>query len=446
MEQDPKMLSLKEQPLIYQFPLLENLPHTEPGIYSITGGRQIGKSTLLKQWMVKRLRAGIHAENIMFFTGELINDHHSLVRLLTEYLSTLDDDEVSYIVIDEITYIDHWDKGVKFLADSGLLRNTVLVISGSDSYIIREARMRFLGRRGRADVVDFHVYPLSFYEYLTLKYRSVFPNTNDLSTLGDEFSSEKMDVLYKAFDRYLEHGGYLTAINDIEKRGTISASTFATYSDWIRGDVLKCGKQEHYLKEVMVGIFKRYSSQLSWNSLAKDLSIDHPATIIDYVELLSRMDVVTVQHALREDKLSAAPKKAKKVFFNDPFIFHAVWVWLFENSSPYDDVKKVLNDAAWKSKVVEASVVTHFSRLYPTFYIKSNGEVDVAYVKDGCFWPVEVKWTNQVNIKDLKQICKYKNGQIFCKTRKTSETIQGVSALPLPLALAQLGASPHEFV
>jgi predicted AAA+ superfamily ATPase len=152
LAQDPNMLSLKEQPLVYEFPLLDNLPQKEPGIYSITGGRQIGKSTVLKQWMAKLLRAGIKAERIMFFTGELINDHHSLVRLLTEFLSNIDGDEVSYIVIDEITYIDHWDKGVKFLADSGLLRNTVLVISGSDSYIIREARMRFPGRRGSADV------------------------------------------------------------------------------------------------------------------------------------------------------------------------------------------------------------------------------------------------------------------------------------------------------
>jgi len=446
LTQDPNMLSLKEQPLVYEFPLLGNLPQKEPGIYSITGGRQIGKSTVLKQWMAKLLSSGIKAERIIFFTGELINDHHSLVRLLTEFLSSIDGDEVSYIVVDEITYIDHWDKGVKFLADSGLLRNTVLVISGSDSYIIREARMRFPGRRGNADIVDFHIHPLSFYEYLRLKYRSIFWETNEISNIGDDLTSEQMDVLYDAFDRYLEHGGYLTAINDIEKMGTISASTFATYSDWIRGDVLKRGKQEHYLKEVMSGIIKRYSSQLSWNSLAKDLSIDHPATIIDYVELLSRMDVVTVQHALREDKLSAAPKKAKKVFFNDPFVFHAVRVWLLDNGSPYDDVKKLLEGSEWKSKVVEASVVTHFSRFYPTFYIKSKGEVDVAYVKDGCFWPVEVKWTNQMNAKDIKQICKYKNGKIFCKQKELGEMINGVSALPLPLALAQLGASPYTLV
>jgi len=304
--------------------------------------------------------------------------------------------------------------------------------------------MRFPGRRGSADTVDFHIYPLSFYEYLTLKYKTVFWGTDDISNIGRDLLPEQMDVLFEAFDRYLEHGGYLTAINDLEKKGMISVSTFATYSDWIRGDVVKCGKQEHYLREVLSGIIKRYSSQLSWNSLAKDLSIDHPATIIDYVELLGRMDVVTVLHALREDKLSAAPKKAKKVVFNDPFILHAVRAWLLEQESPYNDIKKMLNCAEWKSKLVEGVVVMHFSRLYPTFYIKSEGEVDVAYLKDGCFWPVEVKWTNQMNPKDLKQISKYKNSRILCKNRYPGDKINGVATISLPLALAQLGGSPHK--
>jgi hypothetical protein len=38
------------------------------------------------------------------------------------------------------------------------------------------------------------------------------------------------------------------------------------------------------------------------------------------IGLLESMDAVFVQSAIREDKLAAAPKKARKVLFADPFI------------------------------------------------------------------------------------------------------------------------------
>jgi len=51
---DPHLRRLAGQPLVYNSPLLERLPGRE-GIFTITGGRQIGKTTLLKQWMARLL-------------------------------------------------------------------------------------------------------------------------------------------------------------------------------------------------------------------------------------------------------------------------------------------------------------------------------------------------------------------------------------------------------
>ncbi len=111
---------------------------------------------------------------------------------------------------------------------------------------------------------------------------------------------------------YLAHGGFLTALNDVARERRVALATLATYSDWIRGDAMKRGKNETYLREVHGGVFRRLGSHYSWNALAKDLSIDHPTTVADYVLLLVRMDAAYVQPALREDRLAAAPKKAKK--------------------------------------------------------------------------------------------------------------------------------------
>ncbi len=50
-DRDPQLRLLHRQTFIYQPPLIEKLPKNIPGIYTIAGGRQIGKTTLLKQWM-----------------------------------------------------------------------------------------------------------------------------------------------------------------------------------------------------------------------------------------------------------------------------------------------------------------------------------------------------------------------------------------------------------
>lgn len=211
-----------------------------------------------------------------------------------------------------------------------------------------------------------HIYPLSFREVVKLKHKTL--------------TKPKIDLLFSEFDHYLLHGGYLTAINDIALHGHILTSTLMTYSDWIRGDMLRRGKHEHYLREILQAIIKRYGSQITWNGLAKDLSIDHPKTVANYVAVLASMDAVFIQDALLEDKLTAAPKKARKLMFTDPFIYHALRAWLYPVKNAYSDqIKAMAHDTVLYSKSIEACVTTHYRRFYPTYYIKAEGEVDIAY-------------------------------------------------------------------
>ncbi len=431
-ERDPQLRHLATCPLRYRSQILDRLPASTPGIYSLGGGRQIGKSTLLKQWMAELLDGGTPARAISFLTGELIDDHHALLLQINTHLEDAPPHGLNHLIVDEITDIRNWDKAVKFAVDAGMLERTVLMVTGSDLALMQDARMRFPGRRGAADERDFRLHPLSFGEYVALV--GTVPDLEALASTEVLPDATTLDDLYAAFDRYLLHGGYLTAINDFAGLGTIRPSTLATYSDWIRGDVLKRGRQEAYLREVLSAVVKRYTSQITWNALAQDLSIDHPNTVADYVGLLERMDAACVVPALREDTLSAAPKKARKVVFSDPFILHAVCAWLDPASASFERQRQRAADPVWGSQIVEACVAAHCRRAHPTYYIKAQGEVDVAYVRDGRFWPVEVKWTNQLRPKDLKQVARYVNGEIWGKNREVGE-INGVRVLPLPLRL-----------
>jgi predicted AAA+ superfamily ATPase len=436
---DPHLRQLQQQALVHRSPLLQQLPDSLPGVYTIGGGRQVGKTTLIKQWMAFLLQKGVNPQKIVYMTGELIDDHHSLVMLTTETLKNMPETGLRYILLDEVTYIRNWDKGVKYLADAGMLDNVVMLLTGSDLAIIKEARMRFPGRRGSAGIVDFHLHPLSFHD--TVRLKKIFSRKKLERLVNPETKPSGLAVrkLFEAFNHYLIHGGFLTAINDMAKHETVKSSTLATYSDWIRGDVLKRGKQEHYLREILEGIIKRYGSQVTWNSLSKDLSIDHPKTVADYAALLESMDALFIQHALVEDKLTAAPKKARKLMFADPFIFHAVRAWLNPGPDSYSrQMIPILSDPAGSARLVEACAAAHYRRYFPTYYIKARGEVDIAYVDRMRFWPVEVKWAGQIRSKDIQQISKYRNSLILGKTSQTG-SIHGIRVDPLPLALLRLG-------
>ncbi len=417
---DPHLRKLKNQAYVFQSPLLESFPFQTPGIYSLGGGRQIGKTTFLKQWINSLLTRGIAPASILFLTGELIDDHHRLLHTVGEALETMaPKDAVHYIIIDEVTYIKEWDKAVKFLADSGLLEKCVLVLTGSDLVLMNEARMRFPGRRGTQSQVDFHYYPLSFQESVDLVH-------------GKE-SSHNLPLLYEAFQSYLLHGGFLTALNDMASHHKILPSTFQTYSDWIRGDILKRGKKEKHLRGFLSAIVATYGTQITWSSLSHHTEIDHHSTIQDYAELMQSMDALFIQEALLEHKLIGAPKKARRLFFSSPFIYHAIRLWL----TPTYGSEEAFNAPAILSSLVETAVINHARRFYPTYYIKAEGEVDVAYVKDESFIPIEIKWGTQLRSKDLKQIKKYPNGQIWARVQE-HHLLENVSVLPLPQALYEL--------
>jgi len=436
LKSDPHLRRLGGVAYSHRSQLLGRLPREMPGVYSVGGGRQVGKTTLLKQWMADLLADGVPPHHVGFLTGELIDDHHALTRIVQNALGPVPTSERHFLVLDEVTYIKDWDRGVKYLADAGVLDNTVLVLTGSDLVFLQQARMRFPGRRGRADVVDFHLYPLSFREFVDL----VGEDSTVLAGKArrGEASPEDVSRVFELFDRYLVHGGYLPAINDMAASGRILPATLTTYAEWLRGDIVKRGKQELLLRDLLSALIRQVGSQVTWHSLAGMTRIDHHKTIADYVEALEMMDAVVVQRALLEHKLVGAPKKARKVVFTDPFIFHSASYWLKPHSDPFGaQIQPLLSAPEHVSALVEAVVVGHYRRFFPCYYIKAQGEVDLAYIEDGRFYPVEVKWTRQIRPKDLKQVSKYPQAVILANTRHSGR-LNGIPVRPLPLALLAL--------
>lgn len=384
-----------------------------PGIYILTGGRQVGKSTSCKLLIQHCIKKSLFKPDwILYLPCDEIFDAKELSRILRVFLDTTQRNPF-LLIIDEITYVPHWERVIKSLADEGYFTQGLAVLTGSDTLILKEAAMSFPGRRGKAAQVDFHLYPLSFSEYVSLR--------NKEAKLDN-------DLLYTYFQDYLHCGGYLRAINDLAQYGEVSSSTFMTYEQWIRGDFLKKSKNENYLLALLSALLTVGVSPLSFSALTQKIGLMSKETCIDYLRILERMDILIDLQAFDQNKIQGFPRKDRKFHFFDPFIQRAIYQWLKREG--------YLNDLNFESSLVEACVASHCYRGGKVFYFKGQGEIDIIWVREKTYKAIEVKWSKELRPHDLKSLKHFTNGIILSKA--TTGSIDGIQALPVYQFLNQL--------
>ncbi len=407
---DPHLSKLKDIKWIAQYEFNKEFPTDIPGIYTLSGGRQLGKSTCFKQQMLKLVHSGVKPAEIFYLACDTILDRKDFYQVIKYFLEN-NVSKKGYLFIDEVTFVKEWDLTIKALADEGLFENVICCLSGSDQIFLQEAIYRLPGRRGQSERLDFEIKPLLFQEVISL--------------LSDKEASQI--TLDECFSRYLITGGYITAINDFYRNHEVRFATYRVYQQWIVGDFMRLNRNQKNLLQVLFAIINCYGSQVSFQTLSQHTEGLSKDTVNQYCSILERLGVIAIQHALDQNKLRAAPRKYKKIHFLDPFIARAIHQLV---DRQYQRVQ-----SPEESLLVESVVYNYFIRKYTTYYIKGDGEVDIAYIDQDHFIPVEIKWRNQIRAKDLKQVKKYPNA--FILARQKGETIiDGVKALSLVSFLA----------
>lgn len=411
MQADPHLAALSALKIQFSPSWWKDIHWDEPGIYMLTGGRQIGKSTSCKL-MIKHCleQSCFPPDHIFYFPCDEVFDAKELSQIVRHFVESISGKKF-LLIIDEVTYVKGWDRVIKALADEGYFREGLCFLTGSDTIILKEAAMRFPGRRGKAARVDFHLYPLSFAEYVQLI---------DPSTEHDG------QALKMHFERYLQCGGYLRAINDLAEEGEVSASTFMTYEQWIRGDFLTRGKSEETLIAILNALLTVGVSQISYSALTQKIGLISKETLMDYCRLLERMDLLINLQAYDQNKKQGFPRKDRKFHFTDPFIYRTLKRWLKREG--------VLNTVVLDNTIVEACVAGHCHRLGKTFYFKGQGEIDVIWLHQNKVKALEVKWAEQIRPADLKMLKQFKDTQILTKREHQGE-VNGIQSLPVPVFL-----------
>lgn len=409
LENDAQLKGLKGLKYVFQ-PAFINQNLLPGKIYKIAGGCLTGKTTTLKLWMSKLLKNGCSGNDLVYVPMEKLKDTNEVLEVLKN-----PPDTIRYIFLDNASHFKNCVNLLKLINEHDHISRSIVIFTSNDN-----------SDTFATEFVEstYYLNYLNFRELLLLKY--------------DAHKLESID-LFSEFNDYLLHGGYLPAINQFAVNKKISEAIMKNYCEAMKKEILFHKKQVDYLREVLAVIIKNYCRPATWNMLAQQTTINHPSTIGDYLTRLSCMGITFMQNALIEKTLSAAPKKARKIIFTDPFVYHAIKYFLTGIKENVDTwIKTVLNDSETSAIIVEATVIAHFQRYYPTYYIKSEGDIDLAYIYADRFWPILITWSNEFRVKALKQILKYPNGKILTRTER-SGMIEHVRTEPLPRALWKLG-------
>jgi len=414
----------------------------EEVIYVLRGPRRVGKTTLLKLKIKRLLEKGIPPENIFYFPCDAIETPKQLMTVIDNYLNQQrKQGQWAYLFIDEVSMLIEWQKAVKLLIDAGRFRDCTVILTGSHSIDLRKGSESLSGRRGKIEKLKYGtpdkiLLPAKFSEYvktlepklsnelrelrlLSLKNRKAMLLELAQGRIPSELKrlalfTKELDLL---LDQYMLTGGIAQATDQYVSKRKIAEDTYATFVNFMVRDICRWKHDENYARQILRRIFEVVSSHISWNQLRERTDVKDSKTAESYVNILKDSFVVTYYYQLNVEKASPDYVSNKKIYFQDPFIFHACRGWVYGKKT-FDLSQKFISSPEKKSKLVECLVGNHLSRfmfnLYPgslfdpsnyVFYWKNKRkELDFTIELDDKFLPIEVKYSDNIQRNDAQGI------------------------------------------
>lgn len=342
-------------------------------IISIIGLRRTGKSTLLKQLIDHLITAEkVKRENILFFQFD--EEQPKLEEIISEYeartgRSILKAHDKIYIFLDEVQKLDNWQNQVKYYYDN--FRNIKFFVSGSSSLFIKKHTRESLAGR----IYEFVLHPLSFKEFLVFR--------------GGEELIEKRamlrDMLKKEFLAYQKRQ-FIEIVNENEEK--VGQYVRTILEKIVYQDIPKSFPIEH--EDLLLRILKIIASNpgmlSDYESLSKELGISR-ITLSNYFFYLEESFLIKKLYNFSTNAITSE-KRMKKFYLSTTSFFQFL-------NSQVDETKLIEN------LIVAATDAKFFWRT-PQKY-----EVDIVLNENGKILPIEVKYKNTVEMKDVKNLLRF---------------------------------------
>ena len=455
IEKDPKIVEFSTSKIKWIPKIKDEFSYTG-SIYTLRGPRQVGKTTLMKL-IIRDFLEKNPPESVFYFTCDLIRDEKELSELIEEFLRFSDGMERRLIILDEISSVENWERAIKYEKDIGKLEGVTLILTGSHSLDMRYSSERLPGRRGEIkERVNKIMFPMSFFEYVKAIKPEIIHRIEKFKGISlnsllkpDEASQKVMDILslyseeiYSLFEKYLLTGGMIKPTNLYFSDGSIDSMVYEIYIRSIIGDMARWRYREDIVRQILKGVIDRMSTVITYNSIAKSSEISSHNTVSKYLEALEHSFVLLIMEQMDIHRNYPNPKKGKKVYIKDPFIYHSINGWVHGRTDYFEMSKELLFNPEAVGKVAEMVVASHLERfLYNRmrsdifsvrnhlfFWRKGEREVDFILKIGEEIIPIEVKYRKKVRgyIPFSRRIILSKN---------TLDLNEGKPVIPVPYFL-----------
>jgi len=271
-----------------------------PEAIIITGMRRTGKTTTLRY-----IHENISSKNKLFIDLENpLNrqyfEESNFERIKSILINLgLDFSERVYLFIDEIQFVKNLPSVVKYFIDH---YQTKFYLTGSASFYLKNHFTETLA--GRKYI--FHLYPLSFYEFLHFK-----NSTIRIPEQGDDIPQSLYTTISTEYEEYLEYGGFpgvvLKGSRD-EKRRSLDD----IFSSYFHLEVAELGdfRRNDIIRNLILLLMQRIGTKLDYQKISKELGVSRP-TLMRYTSFLCDTFFINLVSPLstgRDTEIRKAPK------------------------------------------------------------------------------------------------------------------------------------------
>lgn len=334
----------------------------------ITGQRQVGKTTVLRQLMDER-REYVTLDNM---------DERSLAKrdpaMFLQIHSTP-------IMIDEVQYAPELFSYIKMDIDKGAAPGNYW-LAGSQAFKLMELAQESLAGR----VAILHMSSLSQHEIYgsgectpftldlsTLKKREKTNTPADISEIYNRIWKGSMPSLAsgKFTDRDVFYSSYLQTYIDRDVKEQVQIADPLLFRDFVRAAACRAGQM------------------LNVHDIAQDVSISDD-TAKRWLQVLEKSDVIFFLRPYSNNLLKRTVKTPKMYFFDTGLV-----AYLTRYSSP-----EILSNGAINGAILENFVVSELLKSYYNnakecllwyYRDKNSNEIDMVIESDGMLHPLEIK-------------------------------------------------------
>lgn len=247
-----------------------------PFVKILTGVRRCGKSTILKMIMEKlQTEKNVEASQIASYRFDSMEyEDMTSKQMYTELKGRLIDGKKTYFFLDEVQEITGWEKVVNSLASD---YDVDIYVTGSNSRMMSSEISTYLTGR----YIAFHIYTLSFAEFLTFKsrYKAV--------------SDPKAELT-----EYIRLGGFPATHLQDYSQDEIYTIVKDIYNSTIFSDIVKRNqiRKIDQLERVVKYVFNNVGNTFSAKSISDYLKSEHRKidneTVYSYLEKLEKAYLV----------------------------------------------------------------------------------------------------------------------------------------------------------